>query len=263
MNSFIKWAGSKKQLLHIITEKMPNDFNRYIEPFAGSARLFFQLTPKQAILGDINKELIDTFKSIKTNIEGVIYHLYRFKKTKEEYYRLREINPNDLTKEKAAARFIYLNRFCFNGLYRTNQSGIFNVPYGENRSNSLPSRSQLRECSQALKKTKFICGSFEKTINDAQCGDFIYLDPPYCVEARRVFNEYSNFSFGQKEVQLLRSHLEILDEKNVSFMVSYAYSKEGLYLAEGFNKKAVLVRRHIAGFASNRRKSKELIITNY
>jgi len=263
MNSFIKWAGSKKQLLPVISELIPQHYNRYVEPFSGSARLFFQLTPEQAILGDINKELISTYKAIKSNVESVIYHLSRFKKTKAEYYRLRKINSNELSKEKAAARFIYLNRFCFNGLYRTNQKGLFNVPFGGYKSNNLPPKSLLRECSVALKKTTLIGGSFEKTISKAEHGDFIYLDPPYSVESRRVFNEYSNFSFGQKEIESLRLHLEDLNSKNVLFMVSYAYSKEGLYLAEGFNKKIVLVRRNIAGFASNRRKSKELIITNY
>ncbi len=265
MNSFIKWAGSKKQLLPVISELMPCNYNRYVEPFSGSARLFFQITPTHAILGDINKELISTFKAIKVNVESVIYYLYRFKKTKDEYYRIRNISFNKLSKEKAAARFIYLNRFCFNGLYRINQKGYFNVPFGgyENKNNHLPSKNLLRQCSVALSKTILISGPFEKTISKVLPHDFIYLDPPYCVESRRIFNEYSNFNFGQKEIESLRWYLEYLNTKNVFFMVSYAYSKEGLYLSKGFNKKTVLVRRHIAGFASNRRKSKELIITNY
>src|SRR5437867_3115484 len=133
MNSFIKWAGSKKQLLPVITDQLPENYSRYIEPFAGSASLFFQLMPKQAILGDINKELIDTYSIIKTNIEGVISQLYQLKKSKKNYYHLRGINPEKLKEEEAAARFIYLNRFCFNGLYRTNKLGIFNVPYGEHK----------------------------------------------------------------------------------------------------------------------------------
>lgn len=265
MNSFIKWAGSKKQLLPVIAESMPMSYNRYIEPFAGSACLFFQLTPNRSILGDINIELINTYKALKENVHEVIRHLYNLKDSKEEFYRLRSINPSDLNNSRSAARFIYLNRFCFNGLYRTNQQGIFNVPYGQykDKTNRLPPPETLISCSQALQKTVLIAGTFEKTISRAKERDFIYLDPPYCIKSRQVFNQYSNFSFDEYEIEKLKIHLDNLNNIGVSFMVSYAYSNEGLFLAKGYNSRAVMVKRNISGFASHRRKSKELIITNY
>lgn len=136
---FLRWAGSKRKIIPILLDLAPAKFARYVEPFAGSACLFFALRPAQAILSDINVELINTYQTLKANVEGVIKHLSLLNCGEEEYYRIRSQANSKMTNEKRAARFIYLNRFCFNGLYRTNKQGKFNVPYGAHKAGNLPS----------------------------------------------------------------------------------------------------------------------------
>lgn len=263
MSSFLRWAGSKRKLLPTLIDVIPQRFDRYVEPFAGSACLFFKLQPKVAVLGDINEELTNTYYELKTNVEAVIRSLFRFRSSEQDYYRIRSLDPSRLQGPRRAARFIYLNRFCFNGLYRTNKNGQFNVPYGAYKAGALPSPDVLRSSAVSLKSAAIISGSFEKTLQKVKSGDFVYLDPPYCIRARRVFNEYSNFNFGSEELKCLRSHLLRLSKMDVPFLVSYGVSREARELAKGFNCREVLVQRQIAGFAAKRRKNKELLITNY
>lgn len=263
MNTFLRWAGSKRKLLPELLDAAPERFERYVEPFAGSACLFFALEPRKAVLGDINDDLINAYREIQSNVENVIRHLRQFRRGKREYYRVRSEPSERLSAASRAARFIYLNRFCFNGLYRTNKGGRFNVPYGGQKSGALPTADALRSCAGSLRRAALRSGSFEDTLTEARPGDFVYLDPPYCIGARRVFNEYSNFSFGPQELKRLRAHLVRLDEIGVPFLVSYGVSREALRLARGFRSRQVVVQRQIAGFANKRRKSRELLITNY
>lgn len=263
MNTFLRWAGSKRKLLPVLLDVAPDKFDRYVEPFAGSACLFFALEPSRALLGDINDDLINAYCALKSNVEGVIKHLSSFMCTKDEYYRVRSQSPVRLGREKRAARFIYLNRFCFNGLYRTNSLGQFNVPYGGEKAGVLPAADTLRSCAKSLRHATLSSRSFEQTLEEVQDGDFLYLDPPYCIRSRRVFNEYSHFSFGTEELLMLRSQLMRLDKMGVAFLVSYGVSREARELAIGFRRREIVVQRQIAGFATKRRKSRELLITNY
>jgi DNA adenine methylase len=152
MTSFLRWAGSKRQLLPILTEMIGQDYERYVEPFAGSACVFFELVPDKALLGDVNAELIHTYIEVKYRVEDVIKQLAQWRKSKKRYFELRALEPESLSPAIRAARFIYLNRCCFNGLYRTNRQGRFNVPYGGKRSGRLPSAETLCAASRALKK---------------------------------------------------------------------------------------------------------------
>ena len=263
MNTFLRWAGSKRKLLPVLLDVAPGNFDRYVEPFAGSACLFFALEPPQAVLADINEDLINVYRALKTNVESVIKQLTSFKCNKVEYYRVRSQKLPKMPRERRAARFIYLNRFCFNGLYRTNKQGQFNVPYGGYKAGELPSASLLRTCSASLRHTVLSSRSFEQTLEQVRTGDFVYLDPPYSIASRRVFNEYSHFSFGSAELRRLRRHLLRLDKISVPFLVSYGVSREARALAKGFHCREVVVQRQIAGFAMKRRKSRELLITNY
>ncbi len=260
---FLRWAGSKRKLLPHLMDAIPLSYDRYVEPFAGSACLFFSLKPEKAILGDVNDELMNTYRQLKKNAESVISALSKFKGDKEEYYRVRAFDSWKLSGGHRAARFIYLNRFCFNGLYRTNSRGEFNVPFGGEKSGELPTAELLQACSASLKKTTLISGSFEKTFSRIKPGDFVYMDPPYSIQARRVFNEYSNFDFGLDQLHLLRMYLKRFDRMGVSFLVSYGLSREARELAKGFNCREIVVQRQIAGFAAKRRKNRELLITNY
>ncbi len=189
-HTFLRWAGSKRQILPILSNYWDGKFQRYIEPFAGSASLFFKLRPREAILADLNKDLMRTFKQVKHHPEKVSLALSKLKKGREEYLKLREMKENDLSAADRAARFIYLNRYCFNGLYRTNHAGAFNVPYGGDRSGDIPSGELLKTCSSALKTAQLLLGDFERTLELAVKGDFVYMDPPFSVESRRVFKEY-------------------------------------------------------------------------
>jgi DNA adenine methylase len=262
-NAFLRWAGSKRKLLPRLLDRLPERFDRYVEPFAGSACLFFAIKPPRAVLGDINKDLIDTFTAVRDHVEDVIERLGHMRRSKSGYYRMRAIAPDSLPAAERAARFIFLNRFCFNGLYRTNRQGIFNVPYGGERSGRLPSAEFLKQCASALRGVTLMASSFEETLTIVRQGDFVYLDPPYCIQSRRVFNEYSNASFGSDQLTTLRGHLERLHRMGVPFLVSYGQSREASDLGDGFNCQYMVVQRQIAGFAADRKKSREMVITNF
>lgn len=260
---FLRWAGSKRRLLDQLISSSPAVYDRYVEPFVGSACLFFRLSPKAAILSDINSELIETYLAIKNETESVIGRLKQYRCNKDEYYRVRSQDVSVMARAHKAARFIYLNRFCFNGLYRTNKSGRFNVPYGGFKSGELPPAKLLKACATLLGGTSPMAGSFENTLEIVRPGDFVYMDPPYAIKSRRVFNEYSHFSFGSKELKSLRMHMVRLDGLGVPFLISYGVSREGYEISKGFRRREVVVQRQIAGFAEKRRKSRELLITNY
>jgi DNA adenine methylase len=237
-------------------------YERYVEPFAGSACLFFYLAPRRALLGDINGRLIETLSLVKTDPGAVTAALRGLRRGKATYYRLRSIAPELLAPAQRAARFIYLNRFCFNGLYRTNRSGAFNVPYGGKRTGRLPSAEIVARCSSALRRAELRAADFEAVLGRVRPGDFVYLDPPFSVRAKRVFNEYDASIFGPEDVARLRSWLERLDAKGVAFLASYVASGEARYLARGFRTSTVTVRRSIAGFTGSRVLTQELLISN-
>jgi len=261
MQPLLRWAGSKRQLVPTLSEFFdPERHARYVEPFAGSACLFFSLQPKKAILGDINGELIRTYRDVKYRSNDVMTRLSRFRKSKKEFLRRRTANKRSSSRAHQTARFIYLNRCCFNGIYRTNLKGEFNVPYGGKGSGAIPKK--LTDHAKALRSAVLVSGDFEKVLRRVKPGDFVYLDPPFSVGSRRVFREYdaSQFDFGS--IWRLRVCLEELNANGVSFLVSYAVCKEAWFLAEGFETKMVRVRRNVAGFAKHRRRARELLIFN-
>jgi DNA adenine methylase len=257
---FLRWAGSKRQLLPALSSFWNDSHERYVEPFAGSACLFFRLHPKTAILGDINSELIRTYIEIKYRVDGVARRLARYRTGQSEYARIRKTDPETLDATTRAARFIYLNRFCFNGLYRTNRSGQFNVPYGGEKSGALPTLSELKRCSLLLRRAILVPGDFERTLKLVRGGDFVYMDPPFRVDSRRIFNEYDASVFAETEICRLRHWMVRLANQNISFVVSYAESSEAYYLRDGFESRIVTVRRSIAGFTDSRARSRELLI---
>jgi DNA adenine methylase len=260
---FLRWAGSKRRLLPILRTFWTEEHTRYVEPFAGSACLFFAIKPPRAILGDLNSELIATYIQVKYQIAGVLSELNRLRPAnRREYKRLRRIDIASLTPSARAARFIYLNRFCFNGIYRTNLLGQFNVPYSGNRCGNLPKETVFRKCSRRLQRARFVNGDFENVLRQARKGDFVYMDPPFAVRARRIFREYDPSTFTHKDIARLRSQMERLDAAGIDFVVSYAESEEADVLKDGFSYQTVAVRRHIAGFAAHRADTNELLISN-
>jgi DNA adenine methylase len=259
---FLRWAGSKKQLLPALSQYWNVGFDRYIEPFAGSSRLFFETKPHKATLGDINRELIHTYMEVKHRLPSVLRSLGQLRKSKRRYNYLREQDPRKLTNTQRASRFIYLNRFCFNGLYRTNKNGEFNVPYGR-KTGKLPSKEELLNCSKSLRAARLSVGDFGQTLAHASPGDFVYMDPPFHANGRRIFKEYTGTGFGESDLVRLRDWMVKLDIMGAKFLVSYAKCPEAGVLTEGFHVKTVAVKRSIAGFGANRRRSYELLISNF
>jgi DNA adenine methylase len=262
LKSFIRWAGSKRLILKKLTPYCPKTFSRYIEPFAGSACLFFDLEPNQAILGDLNSELIRTFRAIRRDVDLVLQCLRNLPTGKEAYYRIRSISPTPLPDAQIAARFIYLNRYCFNGLYRTNLNGFFNVPYGPPKSLAPISEHGIRQAAQLLQNATLLHADFAKTISQAKPGDFVYLDPPYAIENRRMFSEYLPGSFNRDDLTRLELTLETLDRRGINFLISYADSPEARKLLRKWSPRRIWAQRNISGFAAHRRGVFELIATN-
>ena len=255
-----RWAGSKRKSLPTLERFWSATHRRYVEPFCGSACLFFRLAPSRAILSDVNADLIHAFKAIRKAPLEVHKELCGFRVDEPTYYSIRALDPAELIEVQRAARFIYLNRFCFNGLYRTNTAGHFNVPYGAARSGSLPSSNDLLRFARVLKHAQLVCCDFERAVACAEPGDFVYFDSPYHLQTVRTFRQYDATDFDFGAVWRLRSCLEALHDKRIAFLVSYAGSEEGEFLARGFLTQRIQVGRNIAGFAANRRRYTEMLI---
>jgi len=258
---FLRWAGSKRKQLSRLTPFWRTDHKRYVEPFAGSACLFFEIAPRSAILGDNNRELIEVFRAVRDEPERLYKRLRRIRRDQFTYTRWRNIRPESLDRETRALRFLYLNRNCFNGIYRTNLDGRFNVPMGT-RLGEYFSKEDVLRCSELLRSAKLIAGDFAKTLEQVEAGDFVYLDPPYAVSSRRIFREYGKKTFDTSDFPRLAACLSTIVERGADFLVSYADCTEVRALAAAWHSTRFLTKRHIAGFADDRKKAYEWLISN-
>ena len=171
----MKWAGGKTQMLGDIMPKIPQKYGKYIEPFIGGGALFFALSPDKAIIADSNPELINMYRQVADNVEIVVSYLKKYKNTKEDFYEVRSLDWLKLKKEEAAARTIYLNKTCFNGLYRVNKKGQFNVPFGKYKAPNFCDAEALYTASDVLKKATITCGDYLSVLKEyAEPGDFIF-----------------------------------------------------------------------------------------
>ncbi|MGV2827587.1 DNA adenine methylase [Myxosarcina sp. GI1(2024)] len=265
---FVKWVGGKTQLLPELISRIPEDFDRYLEPFVGGGALFFHLQPRQAILIDINQELTNTYKVIKEQTEELIADLKQHVYQKDYYYQIRN---SDRTHEyqswsdvRQASRLIYLNKTCFNGLYRVNSKGEFNTPMGRYKNPKIVDEINLRACSQALQKAEIITGSFlriEELVGDR---DFVYFDPPYApLNPTSNFTGYSQQGFNVQMQLSLRDLCFRLNRRGVRFMVSNSNAALILDLYQDFKIEFVYANRAVNSKAHKRGKIPEVIITNY
>lgn len=208
MRPLLKWAGGKTQLLAEILPKIPDKYGRYIEPFVGGGALFFAVKPGGGIIADSNPELVNCYQAVANDIEGVIAKLARYEYKEDVFYAVRSQNWSKLTPSEAAARTIFLNRTCFNGLYRVNSKGQFNVPFGKYKNPKILDEEALRTASALLNETTIICGDYKTVLREhAQPGDFIYLDPPYL-----PVSEYADFKRYTKEQFYEEDHVELAAE---------------------------------------------------
>jgi DNA adenine methylase len=260
---FLRWAGSKRKLLPKLTPYWGEGFVRYLEPFAGSSALFFAIQPTQAVLSDTNAELIESLEEVRNAPSEVHRLVSSMKHTKAEYYRVRKQDRAALDSRGRAARFIYLNRYCFNGLYRTNLAGNFNVPFASSGTGGVPPLEVFLENARLLRNAELICGDFDTVVREhVRAGDFVYLDPPYAVANRRIFRQYGPHTFGLDDLDKLKLLLEYIDGCGASFLLSYADCKESRALGVSWRHHRVFTQRNIAGFQMHRRRAAETIITN-
>ncbi len=250
----IKWAGGKQQLLQRLIPAVPESFNQYIEPFFGGGALFFALKPVKAIISDSNPELVNLYKTAADDVERLIELLPGIKIDREHYYKLRAVDPAALSDVEKAARTIYLNRTCFNGLYRVNRGGQFNVPYGEHKNPRICFPGELRAASALLKRSTIVCADYKDVLHRyAGEGDFIYMDPPYL-----PVSQYSDFKRYTKEQFYEEDHVELAKEAKrlheLGCHVLLTSSNHPLIydLYDGFKFEVVQTRRNINIDGKNR-----------
>lgn len=260
---FLRWAGSKRKLVPELSSYWSGSYDRYLEPFMGSACLFFAVEPSRAVLSDINQDLVEAFEWVCDAPEEVHQRLSQIPRTEHRYYKVRDKTPSLMKPVNRAVRFIYLNRNCFNGLYRTNSDGEFNVPFSSSRVGDYPTMDEFIEAARVLEGAEIISGDFEEVLRKrVKNRDFVYLDPPYAVENRRVFKQYGPQVFGQADIERLSNVLDEIDERGAHFVLSYAKCPTALDAFSKWKYRQVETQRNISGFAKHRRKDSELIITN-
>ncbi len=192
---FLKWAGGKTQLISDLLTLIPNDFNKYIEPFIGGGALYFALNHRKSIISDSNEELITTYRAVRDDVFSVIELLDSYKNQEDFFYKIRALDTSKLSNIERAARLIYLNKTCFNGLYRVNKKGEFNVPYNKRSGVDFYNKDTLINASQALKNAKIYHSDYKETLAlCAEKDDFVFLDPPY-----QPVGKYSDFKRYTKE----------------------------------------------------------------
>jgi DNA adenine methylase len=260
--SLVRWAGSKKQLLPILEKFWCQTNSRYLEPFMGSASLFFRISPEIALLSDINFDLVNAFAKVKDSPKDIHDALVRLPALAESYYEIRSKSPNNMSDDERAVRFLYLNRYCFNGLYRTNLKGEFNVPFG-GAGNRIPPLETFLTISERLKNVDLRCGNYFDIISDeVRSGDFVYLDPPYKLKNTKGFYQYGPNTFIEEDLVKIAELLKVIDSVGARFLLSYASSEDVMELFREWNISYVEVKRNISGFSKFRGPATELLIHN-
>jgi len=265
---FLKWAGGKSYLLPELICRLPGEFNCYFEPFAGGSALFFAMQPQRALLSDINPELINVYQVVRTDVESLIKDLSSHVYEKDYYYTVRSVDRRSDFKQwsnvKKASRLIFLNKTCFNGLYRVNSRGEFNVPFGRYTNPTICDADNLRACSKALQNTKITMQPFIDTPKKAKRGDFIYFDPPYLpLTDTSNFTGYAKNGFAPEMQVRLRDMCLELNKKGVNFMLSNSSAAQVLELYKDFNMEFVKAPRFINSKGNKRGEIEEVIVRNY
>ncbi|MCF6267223.1 MAG: Dam family site-specific DNA-(adenine-N6)-methyltransferase [Desulfuromusa sp.] len=265
MTPFLKWAGGKRWLVSQHDAWLRNNAKRYIEPFLGSGAVFFHMQPTSAILSDINAELVATYQALRDTPLKVRRHLLAHHRMHsiDHYYHVRQQAPR--TAATQAARFIYLNRTCFNGLYRVNLKGVFNVPKGTKEKVILPS-DDFENVSALLQATALVSCDFADTIRQAKSGDFLYIDPPYTVRHNNNnFLKYNEHIFSWADQKRLAVCLAEAARRGVSILISNADHPciHELYGASYWQRMTVDRFSRLASSAKHRRGTTEAVISNY
>lgn len=265
---FVKWAGGKRQLLGQIDAYVPAEFGTYVEPFVGGGALFFYLLPERAVLVDNNPVLINAYHVVQRDVEALIVSLQQHRNEKEYYYEIRAADRTpefaDWTPVERASRTLFMNKCCYNGLYRVNSKGQFNVPFGKYKNPTICDAPNLRAVSRALQGVTIRHGSFELCLEHAAAGDFVYLDPPYHpLSETASFTSYTKDAFGPADQERLREVFGALDERGCKVLLSNSYCDFILDLYADYAIEPVLAKRAINSNAAKRGAIKEVLVRNY
>ena len=270
MKPLVKWAGGKQKLLEQILPHVPKEFDTYYEPFLGGAALFFELQPEHAILSDTNAELINFYEVIKKNMPGLVAEISSYPNTPEFFYELRELDRTvrfkKLSALKRAARFLYLNKTCYNGLYRTNKQGEFNTPYGKYKNPKYYNLNHLKDAFLLFNHPNhvtFSCCGYEVPCKKARRDDFVYLDPPYYPIKKDSFVSYGEQRFHQGNHVMLANMCHRFNKNKVKFLLSNSHCPYTLDLYKDFEIVTVQARRNINTKSSGRGPIKEILVKNY
>ena len=270
---FVKWAGGKRQIIEKLKMYVPDEFDTYYEPFVGGGALLFELSPKKAVINDSNKELMNVYEVLcdeeKFKKMCNVLNSYEVKHNEEFYYDIRNKDRNKNTFNRLsdytrAARTIYLNKACFNGLYRVNSKNEFNVPFGKKTKVNTYEGGNLITVSNYLTMNdiKMLSTDFEDVVKSAKKGDFVYFDPPYDSDTG-TFNSYTDEGFGKEQQRRLARVFKELDEKGVFVMLSNHNTTLINELYKDYNIHVIEAKRNINANGRKRGKVEELIITNF
>ncbi|MCM1441729.1 MAG: Dam family site-specific DNA-(adenine-N6)-methyltransferase, partial [Roseburia sp.] len=258
----LKWAGGKTQMLGDLLPKVPKSYRKYIEPFFGGGAMFFALQPEHAMIADSNPELINMYRQIAVNVDDVISYLKKYKNTSEMFYTVREQEWTSLPGSEAAARTIFLNKTCFNGLYRVNKQGKFNVPYGRYTNPRICDEDGLKAASMALQKAEILCEDYLAVLEHyAQTGDFVFLDPPYLpVSEYADFKRYTKEQFYEEDHIKLAKMILRLQERGCYIVLTNSNHPLVHELYAPFMIDVIQTKRHISCNRSTRR-GEDVIVT--
>ena len=276
LKPFLKWAGGKRQLLSEIWMHLPKDIEKftYYEPFAGAGAVFFELQLKKAVINDINKQLINVYRVIRDNVKGIVLLLEEYKKNNDNefFYEIRNLDRepsvfNKLTDTEKAARFIYLNKTCYNGLYRVNSKGFFNVPYGRYNNPAIFDKDVLYQINKYFNSCdiRILCCDFESAVSYADKNAFVYFDPPYHSPDKKNFTSYQADKFDELQQERLCNVMINLTEKGVKCLLS---SSDTGFIRELYSKKffkiiPVQAKRTINSRPSGRGVVNEILVKNW
>ena len=262
--SFIKWVGSKTSVLKELRPLLPARFNCYYEPMVGSGTLFFSTAPRRAVLCDLNGELMHCYRVLRDRCPELVKALALHENSEEHFLEVRAQEPGELEPVARAARTIYLNKTCFNGLYRVNSGGRFNVPFGRIWWANVCDQETLARTSEQLRGVRLLNGDYARALETAGAGDLVYLDPPYLSSGKgpATFYAYQPHTFGEEEHQRLAQLFRELDRRGCHLMLSNADTEQVRALYDGFPNKVLTTRRPVNCKAGKREGWRELIIHN-
>lgn len=265
---FLKWAGGKSQLLPTFEQFLPSDYNAYHEPFVGGGAMFFHMAGRDedivASLSDLNDELVNCYTVVRDKVEALIRGLKKHRNESDYYYQVRSLDTSRLSDVDRAARLIYLNKTCFNGLYRVNSRGQFNVPFGSYKNPRTCDEDNLRAVSRVLRHTRLQHQHFADAMKAAKKNDFVYLDPPYQpLSATSNFTSYTSKCFGDTDQTQLRDMFRLLDKRGCKLMLSNSDNDFIRDLYSDFRQEIVYASRAINCRADRRGRISELLILNY